>query len=401
MDKFKKHSLMTINLENLCSIKKSDFDTIFNDFFIVRWINQRDIEIKLDPTKIYTNYEINKIEIREWLSYESFVKEILPYFNPYYYDGDHENNKDIIDLRRAHEWINKYIPVNWLLLENFEKEMFNGKPWSDFIEWSDIIVDKSNLKWIRGFLRQQSVQNVKDIESDKRYVILSAKNKPVIQTWSQILWSLHWDIWEFILFFLTESILKEPILFSKFQHCKSGPWDKIKWSDWIHIKYNNWVLKFSFLESKFKKDFAGSLSETIISQKKFLENKTPEGSLDNEIRIIDSNESIVDKWFPLLFGDSFKHYINPYFRKEKDQKDLPFDLVSWLIYECSSYWDILNKKKDIKAHIDDVTSDRIQKTLEGYKEMEWLLDNRKVTIFLLPLINNEELIKTFLDQTKT
>lgn len=36
MDKFKKHSLMTINLENLCSIKKSDFDTIFNDFFIVR-----------------------------------------------------------------------------------------------------------------------------------------------------------------------------------------------------------------------------------------------------------------------------------------------------------------------------------------------------------------------------
>jgi len=77
---------MEEKLKNLCSVKKEDFDEIFNDFFDVRNINQTELEEKIDKTKIYNNYEIKKVEIKKELNYSDFLDKLLEKFNSYYYD---------------------------------------------------------------------------------------------------------------------------------------------------------------------------------------------------------------------------------------------------------------------------------------------------------------------------
>lgn len=382
-----------INLENSCSVKEKDFNSIFDDFFKVRNIKQNDLENKLDVAKIYNNYEIKKVEIKEWLSYEEFIKKLLDKLNSYYYDWNKNNNKDDIDFKLATEDLNRYSPKIGMILEDFKQSNILDKKWIDFIEeksWRLYIKDdlkKEEKLALIDFIKNQKVLNLKDINKGIKYIIYWNNNKFSFLTSKQILWYLHWDIWEFILFFLVEWYLKNPVLFSKVQHSKSSPWDKVKWSDGIHIWYKNWKPNFIFLESKFKNDFSLCLEKTIDSQKEFLE-----WGISKEIIILSKESSTIDwLWcYGKLFNNWFEEYINPYRRKKIKFNELPFDLVSWIIYEL---WDDYE-------YIEKETFKRINNTLKKYKEIEKILGNRKVTIFLLPLVNDEELIKIFLEKIK-
>lgn len=387
------------NLEKLCSVKKEDFDKIFDDFFIVRNIKQDELEKKIDTTKIYTNYEIKKIEIKDWLTYEDFIWKLIDKLNSYYYDWDKSKDKDIVDSIEATKDLNQYSPKIWMWLEDFEKSDIWNKKWIEFIQKNgkkicfEEEIDKEELKLIINFLRKQKLLDISNINKSERYIIVWKNNKIYFPTSKQLLWYLHWDIWEFILFFLVEWYLKKPILFSKVQHCKSSSWDKVKWSDWIHISYENWNAKFIFLESKFRNDFISCVDETIDSQEEFLINKW-EWDLDNEIRILFKERFTIDwLWFYNdIFENWFEKYINPYRRNEVESSMLPFELVSWIIYEL---WD-----KYKENYLENETVWRIEKILIKYKNINTLLKGKKITIFLFPLVSDEKLIKLFLEKIK-
>lgn len=389
---------MVINLEDLCSVKQSDFEEIFDDFFVVRNINQNEISSHLDKSQIYNNYEIKKIEIKNWLDYNGFIDKLLLKLNSYYYDWNKNNDKDIIDFNEATKDLNQYTPKIWMLLDDFiDVEIWINK-WSYYIEdkeWKILIKDslkKDEKKELINYLETKQLLNIENINHDKKYIILWKNNKIYFPTSKQILWYLHGDIGEFILFFLVEWYLKKPVLFSKVQHCKSSPWDKVKWSDWIHISYEDWKPKFIFLESKFRNNFWACVDETIESQEEFLINQW-EWDINNEIRILYKNNLIVSWlwYYKTLFENWFFNFINPYWRKEINWNDLHFDLVSWIIYELWDYNTDYNQTETI---------DRINYTLKKYKNIEKLLNNKKVTIFLFPLISDVELIKTFLNKIK-
>jgi hypothetical protein len=196
--------------------------------------------------------------------------------------------------------------------------------------------------------------------------------------------------WIFIVFFV-ESLLKKPLLFSKIQHSKSSGNDKVKWSDWIHIwigKDNNPI--FFFLESKIIWKFSKSLKEAIESQSKFLTDKN--FGIENEINILFSNMHTINALgWKFLFWE-FEDYINPYRRSEKN---LNFELVSLISYEL---WNYYNDSKNKKYIENKTIKKRIIKVLEEYKNVSDILDNRKVYIFLLPLVSVFELIKQYLNK---
>jgi len=381
---------MEEKLKNLCSVKKEDFDEIFNDFFDVRNINQTELEEKIDKTKIYNNYEIKKVEIKKELNYSDFLDKLLEKFNSYYYDWNRDWKRDIKYQKKAYEWINNYTPKTGILLEDFKKEVFWWKVGEYFLDDDKLKqLKKGDKDLIIKYLKTSTISNVLELEKWKKYILLSKHNKISIQSESKILWYLHWDIWEFILYFLVEWFLKSPILFSKIRHSKSSWALKINWTDWIHFKIDEWAPKFLFLESKFKKDFSLCVEETIWSQKKLLENEW-EWDINNELHILESKWPIIWNDFDIFFENWFEDFINPYYIGDKDQKKLPFDLVSWIIYELID-----------TQFIEEKTVSKIKTLLEWYKDIEKLIGGRKVTIFLLPLVDNEEILKQFLDKTKT
>lgn len=377
-------------LEKLCSVKKEDFDEVFDDFFIIRSLDQNDFISKLDTSKIYKNFTLKKIEIKKGINYNDFISKILKKLNEFYYDGNRKKDKDEIDFYEAKGNLNQYYPKNGMLIEDFLITNFNWISWKDCIEENEnnykVInnLDDGTKKEIINFLQTKIIE-IEHIIPEKKYICIIQK-KIDIKTSEQILWHLHWDIGEFILFFLTESILWKPILFSKVLHSKSAKWDKVKWSDGIHIDYENWKPSFVFLEAKMKRDFSDCVNETISSHETFLQENW-DANLDNEINILFANKDTIDAgWLGYIFQNGFEKYINPYRRKEIPKDELPFSLVSWVMYE------------NISAYDEKLTIWRIQKVLEKYKSIESMLKNRKVTIFLFPSFSQTELLKNFLEQ---
>lgn len=377
-------------LDLLCSVKKENFDEIFDDFFLVRKIKQDEIMKRLDNRKIYKSFELKKVEIKNKLSYNIFIENFLKKLNEFYYDGNKKQDKDEIDLNEAKWQLNQYYPKNGMLLDDFLVEKF------EWIIWKNCIKEDKNRYKIKNNLDDKikakiiNVLQTKNIELEniipKKHYVCIIKWKIDIKTSEQILWHLHWDIWEFILFFLTEALLWKPILFSKIQHTKWARWDKVKWSDWIHIDYKDWKPSFIFLEAKMKKDFHDCITEVISSHWTFLQEHW-DANIDNEINILFANRYTIDAlWFTTIFQNGFEKYINPYRRKEISKDEFPFSLVSCIMYENNS------------SYNEELTIWRIQKTLEKYKTIENLLKNRKVSIFLFPMINQTELLKNFLEQ---
>lgn len=379
-----------MDFRDLCSVKKEDFDEIFNDFFEVRIINQEELESKIDRTNIYTNYQIKKVEIKSGLNYNDFLEKLLKKFNSYFYDWNRDWVRSDLHKSKAYEWVNNYTPRTGILLEDFKKHTFGWKTWEDFIQGNKIVdITKNEKELIVEYLKTSQISDVLELQEWEKYVLLSKHNKISIQSQSKILWSLHWDIWEFILYFFVEWFLHSPILFSKIRHSKSSWADKIKWTDGIHFIIEDDQPKLLFLESKFKKDFFGCVDEVVSSQFEFLDN-TWEWDINNELHILEWKWPLVDKDFWIFFEEGFEKFIDPYYTWELNQKELPFDLVSWLIYE-----------HDTSHFIEEETLERVNALLKAYKDIESSLAWRKVTILLLPMLSSEEILKIFLDKTKT
>jgi hypothetical protein len=198
---------------------------------------------------------------------------------------------------------------------------------------------------------------------------------------------------------LTEWALKSPLLFSKVKHCKSSPWDKVKWSDWIHISADeNDNIFYNFLEAKINKDFKSSLRQVIESNKEFLDNNW-KWDIDNEITILYSNIDTIDKKYHFLFKGGFEKSIFPYLKKAKQNK-LPFHIVCLISYNWDQYKNYKNGIISKKDYIDKISLSRIKNILSEYKLIEDKLNWRRIKIFMLPLINEVELIKIFLNKIK-
>lgn len=333
-------------LKKLCSVNKEDFDSVFEEFF-----TQRKIEISsyIDFTdqNYYDKCKINKIEIKNGKSYDEFLDILLWKLTNYYFDWEMKED----ELEYVKSELNKYRPKHWISLSDLKSE--------------DIIFKK-------GDKLPDGTKAKKDMSS------------------RQLLSHLHWDIWEFLLFFLTEGFLNSPVLFSKVQYMRSHSQDKVKWSDWIHIWFDNWFY-FNFLESKIHWDF--QLDEIFDSNEKLL---SPSG-LSQEISILHKGRNNI-KRYGFIFKDWFEDFINPYRKNLINQWDLPFNLVCLLAYKCESYSKLKNWDISVENHIDNYTINRIKLILEGYKKLDtnWLLNGKHINFFLLPLCDEVELIQKFL-----
>lgn len=395
---------MSKSLTNLCSVKYEDFKSIFDDFFIIRSINKDTLLDKLDKKEIYNNFNINKIEIKQWIWFEEFVDKLLTHLNKYYYDWDKEKTKTSKHLEKAKQRLNQYTVKRWQIFSTFEVTEFHieGKVYNWKFLYENYEKEKSFKNAIINYLKEKELKlsDFENLDSNEKYIVLWKNDKVMINSKRQAFSYLHWDIWEFILFFLTEWLLWAPILFSKIRHSKSAAWDKIKWSDWVHINYSekwNYKIKHLFLESKYNKNFSDSISQAIDSQKEFIENKWT-GTFDNELFILDANIDTIDKLYWEIFINWYEDFLNPYYLWEKWIDSFEYDLVTWLIYQSDIYSNLINSEIGINDFIEKSTLKNIDEVLKNYKKIEKGLKNRCVNIFLLPVIDEVELIKVFLSK---
>lgn len=390
------------DVEDLCQIDDIFINEIFDYFFDKKNIEAKDLDF-FDTLKHYDNFEIIKIEIKDWKTYDQFIEKALTKITNYYLDGEttiewlsHDESCNYVFKQ-----LNHYIPIEWVSFSYIRTlrwlEIWNQKfnNWDEFIAYFEQIEShKDRLKLFENI--PFNTINVLDLNIDDSYVL----SNWAIRTTRQILWYLHWDIWEFILFLLTEWVLKSPLLFSKVNHCKSSPWDKVKWSDWIHISIdedNN--VFYSFLESKINKDFSSSLSQVIESNKEFLSNIW-EWDINNEISILFSNKDTIDKKYKFLFQNGFIKTIVPYLNDKPSQDNLPFDIVCLLSYNCNNYKSFKEGIFDRSTYIESSVLNKIESVLLKYKWIEDKLYWRKIRIFMLPLVNEIDFIKIFLDNIK-
>lgn len=389
-------------LEKLCLIEKSFIDELFQDFFSVNNLVLTDL-VDLSCKDYYNNCEIIKIEIKDWKNYNDFIEKSLEKITNYYLDWENfiewMSNKDSINF--VLKQLNHYTPINAISysyiksLYNIEVWEYLFSKWDDFIEYLEWLEDNNLRKNACNSLKNSEII-IKDIYSDEKYILSNGS----IKTSRQILWHLHWDIGEFILFLLVEGFLRSPLLFSKIRHCKSSPQDKIKWSDWIHIELddeNNYL--YNFLESKINKDFSSSLKQSIESNNEFLSNNW-EWDINNEVTILFNNNSIINNRYDFLFNWKYNNYIVPYLNSNIKQENINFNLICLLWYNCTEYSNMKNNLINISDYIDSYSIERIKKILINYKKIEKNLSWKKVRIFMLPLIDELELIKVFLDKIK-
>lgn len=388
------------DLESLCKIDSSFINEIFDYFFDSLILKAENLEF-FDNSKHYSNFEVIKIEVKNWKTYDDFIETALTKITNYYLDGDsniewlsHEESSNYVFKQ-----LNHYIPIEWISfsyiktlgkLKSWEKEFAN---WDEFISYIQQIENhKDRLKLFENISFKKI--NALDLNIEDSYVL----SNWAIRTSRQILWYLHWDIWEFILFLLTEWVLKSPLLFSKVNHCKSSPWDKVKWSDWIHISVDESDnIFYNFLESKVNKDFWSSLSQVIESNKEFL-NNVWEWDISNEISILFSNKDTIDKKYKFLFQNGFIKVVVPYLNDKIAQNNLLFDIVCLISYNCNHYKNFKEGSFSKEDYIENNTLTRIENILSKYKLIEDKLNWRKVKVFMLPLVNEIDFIKIFLDK---
>lgn len=314
---------------NLCSVKRKHFDKIFNEYFRTEDITEH---VKIDKEQLYSNYEIIKIHLHKPDNIDDFLHNIFKHIITYWWE----------DYWTTTEEGKKYVESLANLIKYIDNE--KDKPLKDLTKWVNTV-----LRW---------------------------KNKQLVDLDLEALTQLR-ELWEIILFFLTEWILNAPIAISKIR-LKTNPQMPVYWSDGIHIS-KCWE-KLIFWESKLTWNFDWWKTQS----RNWIIKHTTKEFLQKELRVINKNYlSIVpEKW----------KIMSPY-SKIGDINNLPYELTCFLWYEDDDYKDFL-KTKDIDKYEKSLKS-KVIKILTHYGKKSDELDYKKVTFFLLPFVDLFSLLEKY------
>lgn len=326
---------MEDNLWNLCSVKKKDFEKIFNEYF-----RTEDIKLHVDNSwKLYSNYEVIKIHLNEPDNIDSFLYNIFEHIIVFWWQKFNQVAKnDAIKYKKSVGLLTKYIPK---LKDKILEEL---KEWENFIErknWAVIDEDFDSMSKLR-------------------------------------------ELWEVIMFFLTEWLLNSPIAVSKMKF-KTSNQMPVYWADWVHVS-SCWK-KLIYWEAKLTNEFDWAKKQWRDSLVKFswIEHLN---YIWDEINIIWDNFDSLD----LDKKEVVKNIINPYYNE--DTKEIPdYDIVCFLWY-----WD-----EDYKLYLENSHSidyekklyDKIFKLIKHYWDKEVELKSKRITFFMLPFKSVFDLLQTY------
>ncbi len=329
-----------MSLENLCSVKKEHFDKIFKEYFRTEDITSK---IWWDKSDFYWNYAVIKIHLINPDDIDNFLYHIFEHIITFWWQNCNTfSRNENIKYIKSVEQLTKYLPfLKKKIIEELE-------------EW----VNYTKIKnWKTEY----------EIDSDLQ---LLCKQR---------------EIWELILFFLTEWLLNSPIALSKIS-LKTSNQMPVYWADGIHIS-NCWT-KLIFWESKFTDSFESWKKQSRESLVKFSWEE-PLNYINQEINIIWNVSWLIQedkKWL-------LQWIIDPYYNLEENINNLEYELVTFLWYKDQNYADFL-VNSDVTLY-ESKLDDKIIKLLKYYKSKEAELNNKKITFFLLPIRNTFDILKKY------
>lgn len=325
-------------LDLLCSVKKEDFNTIFDDFFEVCGI---DIKKQIDITKIYKNFNVFKIHLKNPNNIETLLLEIFKHITVF--SGLKHNPIYNTDDKKYKESVR-------LLIKYIQK--IESLPLKELKEGVNFETRKSN-KWTE----YQVDVNLEELSRLR-------------------------EIGEILLFFFIESLLKAPILFSKIQ-LKTNNQMPVFWNDAIHIN-KDWNCMI-FWESK----ITNSLENWKTQSRKSLIEHINNEKIEQEISVISNNIALIpSEKFNLIKG-----FLSPYSNEEKNIYEMPYELTCFIWFEDEDYLNFLANKNE-KEYLEK-TYKKIENILKYYKTKENKLKNKKITFFLLPIQNIFNLLRQY------
>lgn len=323
----------------LCSVKKHHFDEIFDEFFtkeIIDCCNQKGW---------YKNYKICKIHLKKPKDFDSFLRQLFEHLITF-------SGEDYWTLTED-DW--KYSAAKDTLIKYFDQ--LKARPLEELTEGEHLIK--------RGWWSTAEYFIDKDLES------MSALR----------------ELWEIVLYFLTESLLEAPLWISKVK-LKTSAQMPAHWADCVHFSSNFETIYF--WESKLTKDFDSSKIQSRSSLEKFSE-ISPINYVSEEISIISRQILNInpDK------SASIRPFIGPYHNKKLLLKDLPYEFVCFLWYQDEDYNTNYLGTEDKLEKYNTHLKDKLEKLLKYYWLKEKKLRSKKVTFFLLPITNIFDLLQIY------
>lgn len=203
--------------------------------------------------------------------------------------------------------------------------------------------------------------------------------------------SRYREIWEFILYFLTESVLWYPMLISKMKF-KTNTTMPLNWADGIHIGVDaGGKLQIYMGEAK----ICNSLDNAKTQAKDSLSTSlSPEVMLNTDLNLIWRNQYDWNIWDNTELRAKLEQLINPFFEEDEQVEQFNFDIVCLLGYECDHYKKNIDKLISDADYLNEVEK-KLKSIFRTFKNISSLWD-RKIQFFLLPLFNHEDLIRWFL-----
>lgn len=330
---------MTINLEDLCSVKKADFDAIFNDYFQAESI---DINANMTEKWLYPAYDLYKIHLKNPDNIDEFLFKLFQHIVTYW--GQESNSlakTNSIKYRKSKDLLTKYLDI------------LKEKPLEELIEWINY-VERNN--------------------KSSKYVIDADLEKLSKQR----------ELWEILLFFFTESLLKSPIALSKIK-LKTSNQIPVFWSDAIHIS-NCWR-KIFFWESKLTDSFENWKEASRKSLIKFSW-VNPLDHIHEEINVVGNNIDSINLDKKSILGG----LISPYYNEETTQKP-EYELVCFLWYQDEDYIAYLKDKNKGLYH--DKLMKKIKNLWDYFWDKQIDLNKKHITFFLLPLVSIFNLLQKY------
>lgn len=329
-----------MGLENLCSVKKEHFDKIFKEYFSTEDITDK---IWWNKSDFYSNYKIIKIHLINPDDIDTFLYSIFEHIITFWWQKFNTFCRDEnIKYIKSVEMLTKYLPI----LKN--KILDELKEWENYTKVNN---------WKTEY----------EIDSDLQSL---CKQR---------------EIWELILFFLTEGLLKSPIALSKIS-LKTSNQMPVYWADWVHIS-NCWT-KLIFWESKFTDSFDSWKKQSRDSLIKFSWD-SPLNYISQEINIIWNVSSLIEedkKWL-------LQCIIDPYYNEDESIDNFEYELVNFLWYKDGDYLNFLNDWDN--SFYETKLNEKIEKLLKYYKSKESELNGKKITFFLFPVKNTFDILKKY------
>lgn len=288
----------------------------------------------------------------------------------------------------------KYFWVQTIDIQHHFFDEIRSMPdfYNDKISIKKIVLRKANNYWdlidtlfslITKYVWKPSIKVAK-----RQFMRPKYKKRLTINDFSKV--TNKREVWEFLLYFLTESILEHPMIISKMK-CKTNPNMPIFWSDGVYIWIENWNLKFYFGEAKICSSLQNAKKE---SKESFWTTLQPEQILNNDINLLCNNLWNLRSDDPVLINQ-INQILNPFNEEEIDITLFNYDIICLLWYECDVYKSNKNKIYS-KEYLDKVIFD-IKYLFRYYKDISGL-ENKKINFFLLPLYDHKQLIVDFLNQ---